>query len=263
MVHGWAPGRRGDQDQLPGETGPFERHLERLEAADRTADHSAGVRDAEVVRQQQVRPRHVADGYRREGAVIGLSRGGVGARGSRGAVARADDVRADREPARRVEELARFDRVRPPVGYLGVGRQRVADPQGVVAREGTVGVVGDPQRNRRAAFEPERPAGVKYRTSAGRGMVCSGIVSGSVVSGWSDIALCGRAVGSPGRLSFRDRRRNVCRTRIIPPLTAGEDSGGTVGAGEPADVPAFGYRRRIMVGSWSGTLPGAETCLSG
>ena len=30
--------------------GPFERHLERLEAADRTADHSAGVRNAEVVR---------------------------------------------------------------------------------------------------------------------------------------------------------------------------------------------------------------------
>ena len=43
-------GRRGDQDQLPGETGPFERHLERLETADRTADHSAGVRNAEVVR---------------------------------------------------------------------------------------------------------------------------------------------------------------------------------------------------------------------
>ena len=57
----------------------------------------------------------------------------------------------------RVEKPALFDRMRPPVGYVRVGCQRVADPDRVVPFERSERVVGDGQLGKLlSVFERER-----------------------------------------------------------------------------------------------------------
>ena len=152
-----AAGRRCDQYQFSGEVRSRQRHFEGLESADRTADDGVSRCDAEVVGQQKMGVDHVA--YRDEGkcAVVRLPGRGIDAQRTGRSVMRADDVRADDEITLRVEKPALFDRMRPPVGYVRVGCQRVADPDRVVPFERSERVVGDGQLGKLlSVFERER-----------------------------------------------------------------------------------------------------------
>ena len=150
--------RGGDEGGAACEVGLHDAPFEALESADRTAYKQRGMLYAEVFGKQHVATYHVAHGYLREVSVPRFVCRGVDAERPRGPVVRAEEVGADGEVDVGVEKFAPLDRVRPPVGHVRVGRQRVAYPHDIAA----VGVhlpecvVGDCHRGQRiAAFERE------------------------------------------------------------------------------------------------------------
>ena len=172
MLHGDALASRGDQhqfaDALRLRDGPFDG----LKSAHRTSDQArrcGPMPRASASRMCARTMSRIVKGGK--SAVVRCAGLRIRVKRSRRAVVRAEDVGADDEMTRRIEEFPRFDRVRPPVRDVRIGRQRMAYPHHVVVRgvQFAVGVIGDLQlRQRVSRFQLERfggyvNAGFHYR----------------------------------------------------------------------------------------------------
>ena len=161
-------GRRGNDQRCGHPVGEMRRPAERLHPAHRPADDRVQPRDAEMVEQQGLAPRHVADRHDRKAHRIGFA---ILCHRLRPRRPHAPANRIDRNHAEPVgiDWPARPDHPRPPAGFAGnrmhrgdmlVAGQRVADENCVrcVGVERAIAFIGEFDRRQHApAVERERP----------------------------------------------------------------------------------------------------------
>ncbi len=201
--------------------------LQRLHPAHRATDHGMPAADAERVGHDGLAPDHVADGHDREPrgvrAAVRMGRGGPG-----GALAAAQHVDADDEPAVEVDPPAGTDGTVPPTGGcmsrfqaaggVAVAGEGVADQHGVrcVGVQRAEGLVGDRGIvEQRTAFQREGPAGAE-----GSDPAPARIVAGSPGTGGGEGAgVCPAAEvgeGPVGHGGGTDGRATACAAWFAP-----------------------------------------------
>ena len=148
-------GRRGEHCDPFDRVGRLDRPLEHVHGAHRPADDRCEPLDAETAREGELRTHLVADREEWEARTPFRAVGCERCRPCR-ALAAADDVRGEHEPAVGVDRQAGTDDTRPPAragvrrtgraDEMAVARQRVQDEDRVVARRGERAplLVGDP-----------------------------------------------------------------------------------------------------------------------
>lgn len=108
-----------------------------------TAHQQINAIDAEVLAQQDVRLNHIADGDVGESVVIGLLRFRIDAEWPRSAITGAEYIGADNKILVRVDGGVWSHNSLPPIGYIRIGGEGMADPNHLaVCLQASVGVVG-------------------------------------------------------------------------------------------------------------------------